>query len=77
MVVDTPIERCEQRDPKGLYAKAKAGGVKQFTGRDSAFEPPEPREAAELILNTDEQGEDESIEQLYRAVHPRVALLNA
>jgi len=51
--------------------------VKQFTGRDSTFEPPEPREAAELILNTDEQGEDESIEQLYRAVHPRVALPNA
>ncbi|HIM68417.1 MAG TPA: adenylyl-sulfate kinase, partial [Verrucomicrobia bacterium] len=75
--VECSFETCERRDVKGLYAKAKAGGVKQFTGRDSAFEPPEPREAAELILNTDEQGEDESIEQLYRAVHPRVALPNA
>ena len=75
--VECSFETCERRDVKGLYAKAKAGEVKQFTGRDSTFEPPEPREAAELILNTDEQGEDESIEQLYRAVHPRVALPNA
>ncbi len=51
--------------------------MKQFTGRDSTFEPPEPREAAELILNTDEQGEDESIEQLYLSVHPRAPLPNA
>ena len=72
--VECSFETCERRDVKGLYAKAKAGGVKQFTGRDSAFEPPEPREAADLILNTDEQGEGESLEQLYRAVNPRVAL---
>ena len=72
--IECSFETCEQRDVKGLYAKAKAGGVKQFTGRDSAFEPPEPREAADLILNTDEQGEGESLEQLYRAVNPRVAL---
>ena len=75
--VECSFETCERRDVKGLYAKAKAGEVKQFTGRDSTFEPPESPEAADLILNTDEQGEDESIEQLYRAVHPRVALPNA
>ena len=72
--VECRFETCEQRDVKGLYAKAKAGGVKQFTGKDSAFEPPEPREAADLILNTDEQEESASLEQLYRAVQPRVAL---
>ena len=72
--VECCFETCERRDVKGLYAKAKAGEVKQFTGKDSAFEPPEPREAADLILNTDEQGESESLEQLYRAVHPRLAL---
>ncbi len=39
--VDTPIEVCEQRDPKGLYAKARAGEIKGFTGIDDPYEPPE------------------------------------
>ena len=72
--VECSFETCEQRDVKGLYAKAKRGGVKQFTGKDSAFEPPEPRDIADLILNTDEQEESASLEQLYRTVQPRVAL---
>lgn len=37
---DTPIEECEQRDPKGLYAKARAGEIAQFTGIDSPYQPP-------------------------------------
>jgi adenylyl-sulfate kinase len=47
--VDTPLEECERRDPKGLYAKVRNGLLKNFTGIDSAYEPPE---AAELILDT-------------------------
>lgn len=39
--VDTPIEICEQRDVKGLYAKARRGEIKNFTGIDSPYEPPE------------------------------------
>ena len=39
--IDTPIEICEQRDPKGLYKKARAGEIKDFTGIDSAYEAPE------------------------------------
>ena len=39
--VDTPLEECERRDPKGLYAKARCGELKNFTGVDSAYEPPE------------------------------------
>jgi bifunctional enzyme CysN/CysC len=39
--VDTPIEECIRRDPKGLYAKAKSGGLPNFTGLDSPYEPPE------------------------------------
>ena len=39
--IDTPIEICEQRDPKGLYKKARAGEIKYFTGIDSAYEAPE------------------------------------
>ncbi|MTI42784.1 bifunctional enzyme CysN/CysC [Roseibium hamelinense] len=39
--VDTPIEECKQRDPKGLYAKAERGEIKNFTGIDSPYEAPE------------------------------------
>lgn len=38
--IDTPIEICEQRDPKGLYVKARAGEIKNFTGIDSAYDVP-------------------------------------
>jgi bifunctional enzyme CysN/CysC len=60
--VDTPIEICEQRDPKGLYAEARAGRITGFTGIDDPYEPPlraelvlpggelTPQVAAELIL---------------------------
>jgi adenylyl-sulfate kinase len=39
--VDTPLEVCEQRDPKGLYKKARDGAIKNFTGIDSPYERPE------------------------------------
>ena len=42
--VDTPIEVCMQRDPKGLYEKAKTGAIKNFTGIDSPYEAPEKPE---------------------------------
>jgi bifunctional enzyme CysN/CysC len=45
--VDTPIELCEQRDPKGLYAKARAGEITGFTGVDDPYEPPDH---PELVL---------------------------
>ncbi len=38
--IDTPLAVCEQRDPKGLYKKARAGEIKNFTGIDSAYEAP-------------------------------------
>ena len=47
--VDTPIEVCIQRDPKGLYEKARAGAIKNFTGVDSPYEAPEN---AELTIKT-------------------------
>ena len=40
MFVDTPLEVCEQRDIKGLYAKARAGEIKGFTGIDDPYEAP-------------------------------------
>ena len=39
--VDTPVEECERRDPKGLYARVRAGEIKGFTGIDAPYEPPE------------------------------------
>ncbi len=39
--VDTPLEECERRDPKGLYAKARAGQIANFTGVSSPYEAPE------------------------------------
>ena len=49
--VDVPIEICEQRDVKGLYAKARAGQIQNFTGIDSPYEPPEHAEIH--LLNVD------------------------
>jgi bifunctional enzyme CysN/CysC len=54
--VDTPLETCIARDPKGLYKKALAGEIKNFTGIDQDYERPE---AAELVL----AGDGESVEQ--------------
>jgi len=48
--VDTPIELCEARDPKGLYAKARAGEITGFTGVDDPYEAPF---APELVLTPD------------------------
>ena len=53
--VDTPIEVCEQRDPKGLYKKARAGEIKGFTGIDDPYEAPV---APELILLAAEKTPD-------------------
>jgi bifunctional enzyme CysN/CysC len=47
--VNTPLEICEQRDPKGLYKKARRGELRNFTGLDSPYEAPAN---AELILDT-------------------------
>jgi len=48
--VDTPIEICEERDPKGLYAKARAGEITGFTGIDDPYEAPE---SPDLVLTPD------------------------
>jgi bifunctional enzyme CysN/CysC len=53
--VDTPLDECIRRDPKGLYAKAKAGRIAHFTGLDSPYEAPEN---PELQLSTVEAGPD-------------------
>jgi len=59
--VDTPIEECERRDPKGLYAKARAGELKGFTGVDSPYEAPED---PDLRLTPDDGGPEEQAERV-------------
>ena len=59
--VDTPLEVCEQRDPKGLYKKARAGEIKNFTGIDSTYEPPEN---PEIVLKGAETSLDEMADQV-------------
>ncbi len=59
--IDTPIEVCEQRDPKGLYKKARAGEIKGFTGIDDPYETPQ---RPEVHIRTDNQSVEQSAEQL-------------
>lgn len=66
--VDVPVEVAESRDPKGLYKKARAGEIKDFTGIHQAFEPPE---SPELILPTHELAIEQSVERVLSALQIR------
>ena len=59
--VKASVETCEQRDVKGLYAKARAGEIKEFTGVSDPYEPPEN---PELVLETEQQSPEESAQQI-------------
>jgi len=59
--VDTPLEVAEQRDPKGLYAKARKGEIKNFTGIDSPYEKPE---TPDILINTTIQSSEDALNQL-------------
>ena len=59
--VDCSLEAAEERDPKGLYKKARAGEIKNFTGIDDPYEAPE---APEVHLYTDQQSLEEEVQQL-------------
>jgi len=59
--VHASFETCAERDVKGLYAKAAAGQVKNFTGKDSGFEVPD---SPELLIDTEENSLEECVETL-------------
>ncbi len=59
--MDTPIEECEKRDVKGLYAKAREGKIANFTGVDSPYEKPE---APEVRLDTVAQSPEQCVERI-------------
>jgi adenylylsulfate kinase-like enzyme len=57
--VNTPLEVCEARDPKGLYKKARSGEITQFTGLDAPYERPSD---PDLVVDTTELSIDQSVE---------------
>jgi len=61
--IDTPLETCEQRDPKGLYKKAKDGIIPNFTGISSPYESPRN---AEIVIKTDELDINECADKVIR-----------
>ncbi|MFQ3240948.1 MAG: adenylylsulfate kinase [Lentimonas sp.] len=69
--VQASFETCAERDVKGLYAKAAAGGVKHFTGKDSSFEAP-TEEDSDWVISTDSQTEEESINELLERILPLI-----
>jgi adenylylsulfate kinase len=67
--VDAPIELCEQRDVKGLYKKARAGEVKNFTGIDSPYEKPQH---PDVVIETGSLSVEESIGTLLSFIEPKL-----
>lgn len=69
--VDTPLEVCEQRDVKGLYKKARAGEVKNFTGINSPYEiPAKP----DMIIRTHEMNVEEAVKKLVDVIVKRIQI---
>ena len=67
--VDAPLEVCERRDPKGLYRKVRAGEIKNFTGIDSPYEPPE---RPDIVLKTAERSVDELADDIIAYLQSRI-----
>jgi bifunctional enzyme CysN/CysC len=67
--VDAPLRVCEERDPKQLYKKARAGEIREFTGIDAPYEAPED---AEIVIRTAEQSVEESVAAILQQLLPRL-----
>jgi sulfate adenylyltransferase len=65
--ISTPLAECERRDVKGLYAKARAGEIKGFTGIDDPYEPPLD---ADLTIDTTDVSLADAVEQIARLIEP-------
>ena len=66
--IDTPIEVCMQRDPKGLYEKARAGTIKNFTGVDSPYEAPQQ---PDLVIRTVEASPEAHAQAIVAALRDK------
>ena len=67
--VDCSVEKCEERDVKGLYKKARNGEIKNFTGIDSPYEIPKK---PNLIVNTEKETVNESVEKIFDAIKDKI-----
>ncbi|CAH2214606.1 adenylyl-sulfate kinase [Tepidibacter aestuarii] len=67
--VDCSLETCEQRDPKGLYSKARNGEIKQFTGIDSEYEVPVN---PEIVVKSDEMTVEECVDRIIKYIDGKV-----
>jgi adenylylsulfate kinase-like enzyme len=67
--VATPLEECERRDVKGLYRRARAGEIRNFTGIDDPYEPPEH---AEVVIDTRTRSIDEAVETILHVIGNRM-----
>ena len=67
--VSTPIEVCEARDRKGLYARARAGEIPDFTGISSPYEAPDD---ADLVIDTTKTSVDEAVASIAGALERRL-----
>ena len=70
--VSTPIEECERRDVKGLYAKARRGEIQSFTGVDDPYEPPV---SPELVLDTSRMSVEDAGKRVIEAVGQRAGMV--
>ena len=69
--VNTSLEECEKRDVKGLYKKARAGEIKDFTGVNAPYEAPD---AADVEVVTDDLTIEESVEKIYNAIKQKLKI---
>jgi adenylylsulfate kinase len=69
--VEASYATCEKRDVKGLYAKAAAGEIEHFTGKDGSFEPPQ---TPALVLNTENSSVQDAAFELLEAIRDRISI---
>ncbi len=69
--VNTSLEECERRDVKGLYKKARAGEIKDFTGVNAPYEAPE---SPDVEIITDDLSLEESVERVFEKIKPKLEL---
>ena len=69
--VNTSLEECERRDVKGLYKKARAGEIENFTGVNAPYEPPE---SPDVEIITDDLTLEESVEMVFQKIKPKLKI---
>ncbi len=69
--VNTSLEICEERDPKGLYKKVRAGEIADFTGISSPYEAPKN---ADIEIQTETESVNEAVDKIWKVIQPKIAL---